>query len=109
MCFSARPTLKGDKLRDIKIKAGQEFVLSVIFEAAPAPEITWTLNGNKVTGNDHRGLKNEEEMTEVKVKMADKTDTGTYELTLTNDSGDVKTSCNVIVQGKIIRFLSGIC
>ncbi|XP_030829655.1 twitchin isoform X2 [Strongylocentrotus purpuratus] len=96
----ARPTLKGDKLRDIKIKAGQEFVLSVIFEAAPAPEISWTLNGNKVTGSDHVGLKNEEELTEVKVKMADKSDTGTYELKLTNDSGDVKTSCNVIVQDR---------
>ncbi|XP_041468950.1 twitchin-like isoform X3 [Lytechinus variegatus] len=96
----ARPELKGDKLRDVKIKAGQEFLLLVNFEGAPTPEISWTLNGNKVTGSDHLKLTNEEELTEIKVKMAERSDTGTYELKLTNESGDVKTSCNVIVQDR---------
>ncbi|XP_071479592.1 twitchin-like [Diadema antillarum] len=94
----ARPELKGDKLRDIKLKAGQDFTLTLKFEGAPPPTITWSLNGNKLSTSDRLTIKEEEEQTELKVRMAERSDTGTYELKLTNDAGDVKTSCNVNVQ-----------
>ena len=97
---TARPELKGDKLRDLKIKAGQDICLSVSFEGAPPPTITWKLNGQQVTPSERVSIKEGEESTELKVKMADRSHSGTYELTLSNESGDCKTSCEVNVQGK---------
>ncbi|XP_072021853.1 twitchin-like isoform X7 [Amphiura filiformis] len=96
----AKPYLKGEKLRDVTVKAGNKIVLNVLFDGSPAPAVEWKKNGEVVQASDHVHMVNEDENTLIQINIAERSDAGEYELTLTNDSGVCKAKCNVNVQGK---------
>lgn len=98
--LSAAPTLKIGQLKDIKVKAPQEFILEVTFDGSPLPTVAWTLNDQPLETNDHVRITNTETKTTVKVRESERADAGVYKLTLTNDSGTTTGECTVNVLGK---------
>ncbi|XP_071854761.1 twitchin-like isoform X8 [Apostichopus japonicus] len=95
----AAPTLKIGQLKDIKVKAPQEFILEVTFDGSPLPTVAWTLNDQPLETNDHVRITNTETKTTVKVRESERADAGVYKLTLTNDSGTTTGECTVNVLG----------
>ena len=96
--------MKGDRLRDITVKAGNKIALNVPFDGSPAPAVEWKKDGNVLQASDHVHIVNEDENTLVQINISQRSDAGEYELTLTNDSGVCKAKCNVNVQGSYRRY-----
>ncbi|CAH8497134.1 unnamed protein product [Schistosoma turkestanicum] len=103
-------------LKDITLKAGQELLLAAAWFGNPKPIPTWTLN-EKVIKPDGKLIQISDEpppppanpgpggaleqpaggTAVLRIPKARRSDGGNYELTLTNDLGQVKTSCHVEV------------
>ncbi|CAH8545499.1 unnamed protein product [Schistosoma haematobium] len=103
-------------LKDITLKAGQELLLAAAWFGSPKPNPTWTLN-EKVVKPDGKLIQISDEpppppanpgpggaleqssggTAVLRIPKARRSDGGNYELTLTNDLGQVKTSCHVEV------------
>ena len=88
----------------IKVIEGNDFVLPVNFEGTPPPIITWTKNGKKIDESKHIKIKTEGTSSQIKIKSAEKSDDGTYQLNLRNNIGEVKTACAVVVYSKLFKL-----
>ncbi|XP_038051694.1 twitchin-like [Patiria miniata] len=96
----SKPVLRIDRLKDLKLRAGQELKLHVPFDGSPPPDVAWKKNGSPLEPSEHVQIESTEEETTVRVKESQRDDTGEYELILTNDSGTLNAKCNVIVLDK---------
>ena len=88
-------------MTDIIVTKGDDIILPVNFECTPKPSIEWTKDGKKIRKSDRIKIKEEGTSTEVKIKSAEKSDDGKYELALMNHAGVEKTSCDVVVHGNL--------
>ncbi|XP_077990140.1 twitchin-like isoform X3 [Glandiceps talaboti] len=93
----AKPTLNPNALKDIKVKAGQNFAFEVPIDGAPPPTVTWKKNGEPVTPSDRVQEKSNETQAKLATQKAERGDSGEYELVLTNDQGTTSAKCKVNV------------
>ena len=84
----------------ITVIEGHDIVLPITFEGTPPPIITWTKNMKNIAESKRIKIKNEGASSQIKIKSAEKSDDGNYELTLTNNLSEVKTACAVVVYSK---------
>ncbi|XP_033640975.1 twitchin-like isoform X1 [Asterias rubens] len=96
----SKPVLRIDRLKDVKIRSGQELKLQVPFDGSPPPTVTWKKNGSELQPSDRVVIDNSDELTIVRVRETERDDTGEYELILTNDSGTLNAKCNVNILDK---------
>ena len=94
---SVRPAITSNMSRDLPVATGQDIILKVNFEGTPPPSIKWTKHGKKI---QKAQIKEGETSSELMISAAVPSDAGTYQISLKNDAGSVKASCNVAVQGK---------
>lgn len=93
-------------MKDINVKAGQNFQIHVPFTGFPKPTAVW-MNGTKEIEDDHRvHLKVADDHVLLTNTKAERGDSGRYRLTLKNASGQDSGSLNVNVIGKLICSLS---
>lgn len=99
--FLARPNLNMSNVKDINVKAGQNFQIQVPFSGFPKPTAVW-MNGIKEIEDDTRiNLKVAEDHVLLTNTKAERGDAGRYRLTLKNPSGQDSGSLNVNVLGKL--------
>ncbi|XP_052707844.1 twitchin-like isoform X13 [Crassostrea angulata] len=93
----ARPNLNMSNVKDINVKAGQNFQIQVPFSGFPKPTAVW-MNGVKEIEDDTRvHLKVAEDHVLLTNTKAERGDAGRYRLTLKNASGQDSGSLNVNV------------
>ncbi|XP_065941807.1 twitchin isoform X18 [Magallana gigas] len=93
----ARPNLNMSNVKDINVKAGQNFQIQVPFSGFPKPTAVW-MNGIKEIEDDTRVyLKVAEDHVLLTNTKAERGDAGRYRLTLKNASGQDSGSINVNV------------
>ena len=97
---TAPPVITRTWLEDLTIIAGEDIILSVNFVGVPPPFITWLLNGMEMRQSDRITFQKRDDFARVLVNGCNVSDTGTYELTLSNSAGEVNASCIVTVYGK---------
>lgn len=94
------PSFNKALLQDITVKVGQRFGWNIPIEAAPKPTAKWTLNGKELTVHDRVDFAVFNNKLSFDVTSALRTDTGRYNLTLTNDLGSFSASAQVTVLDK---------
>lgn len=95
------PKITSDlSIRDMIVIAGEEFKITVPFVATPRPKATWKINGEEILPDDR--IKNEITDTSCTFSnsKAKRTDTGSYNIKLTNSMGSDSASCRVLVVDK---------
>lgn len=85
----------------IVVKAGSSFRMDASFRGTPPPKAEWSREGKKLVSDGVR-VRTESSAygTEVIVKSALKSDTGTYTVTVTNKAGSDSGTVKVMVLGK---------
>lgn len=86
-------------LPDVRVRVGQTFYLDVPYVGEPMPDIVWSLDGKPILADKRVTVKNTESESVLNNLKSHREDSGTYTLTLSNDSGQDKVSCNVVVLG----------
>lgn len=86
------------KLRDITVREGEPFKISIPFKGSPIPTATWLVGGKPIFPDERVLI----ELTDGKIallhnKSAKRSDSGTYRITLTNDRGGDSAACSVTV------------
>lgn len=83
-----KPWINRDKLKTIKVKAGNNVKLDVDIKGEPAPEVTWSI-GERVIPTIDNNIKihNEDYLTNFLIKDATRKNTGTYKIKAENSSG----------------------
>ncbi|RWS15514.1 twitchin-like protein, partial [Dinothrombium tinctorium] len=93
-----KPRIDANAVKDITVKAGEEFQIVVPFTGFPKPEATWTLNDKPISPNDkHFASKVDEDKAVLTCPSAARGDTGPYTVMLKNPSGFDTIKCNVTV------------
>lgn len=97
--FSVAPKLESEKKLEPsqQIKAGSNFSQQFTFYGVPTPTITWTVNGNPVSGSSYSTAT---DYTTLSLKGCVGKDSGTYEVTATNEVGKDSQSFKLVVIGK---------
>ncbi|XP_041366543.1 twitchin-like isoform X3 [Gigantopelta aegis] len=95
-----KPKLDMSRVKDITVKAGQEFQIVVPFTATPKPKATWNLGDNTVDDSPRTTVKVDDNAAILAVAKAKREDAGRYTLTLKNPSGQETGSLNVNVLDK---------
>ena len=90
--------------KDKKVAPGNDINLQVNFEGTPRPTIKWTKDGKRIPSK--AVIKEGGTSAELRIKSSVLTDTGIYQISLKNDAGKVKASCNVVVHGKFACLFS---
>jgi len=92
------PKITSDlSLRDMTIIAGQEMSITVPFMAIPQPKQQWSINGYEVYADARISLEINSHEARFYNKKAKRSDTGTYNIQLTNSEGSDQGSCKVLV------------
>lgn len=81
------PLIDRNAIKEICIQAGKSFILNIPVSGEPPPEIKWDFMGKPLDFDDRLKIDNEEYRTKFIVKRALRSDTGTYNITATNNSG----------------------
>ncbi|XP_054161595.1 twitchin-like isoform X2 [Oppia nitens] len=93
-----KPIIDVDAVRDITVKAGQDFCISVPFTASPKPTASWAYNGKDVDSVDtHFMQKTTDNNAQLVCTNAQRGDTGKFMVTLKNSHGFDTITCNVKV------------
>ncbi|XP_071104533.1 twitchin-like isoform X3 [Haliotis cracherodii] len=103
-----KPKMDMTGVRDITVKAGQEFQIKIPFVATPKPKSTWKLGDDEVEESarttfkilDGKGHKLGEDVAVLAVAKSKREDAGQYSLTLKNPSGSETVHLNVNVLDK---------
>ena len=99
-CVPARcaPKITSDlSLRDMTIIAGHEISITVPFLAVPQPKARWSANGVELSPDERMRMEISEHQAHFYNKRAKRSDTGTYNIQLTNSEGSDQASCKVLV------------
>ncbi|XP_070200689.1 twitchin-like isoform X4 [Littorina saxatilis] len=95
-----KPKLDMSRIKDITVKAGQEFQIPIPFTGVPKPTAKWELNGNDLEVSPRVSSKLDADKVILAVAKAKREDTGKYTITLKNDSGTETGRVNVNVLDK---------
>jgi len=92
-------------LQPVIAKKDSCVTLDVNFRGTPELKVRWFHNGKDITDKKTfvRTLTITETMTVIVIKMITKKTTGRYEVVVTNNRGEAKTSATVLIEGKIIE------
>lgn len=104
MNILAAPKITSDlSIRDMTVKAGEEFTITVPFTGSPLPKPIWSVNGEEIIPDSRIKFDTSATETVFKNKCAKrKTDTGNYTIHLINNLGADSASCKVLVVGKFL-------
>ncbi|GAU87381.1 hypothetical protein RvY_00244-2 [Ramazzottius varieornatus] len=86
------------RMRDLVVREGEPFKISIPFKGSPVPTVSWIVNGSPLFPSDRVVI----ETTDGKVAMlhnksAKRADSGNYRVSLVNDKGSDSASCTVTV------------
>uniref|UniRef100_A0AC34RIM6 Twitchin n=1 Tax=Panagrolaimus sp. JU765 TaxID=591449 RepID=A0AC34RIM6_9BILA len=91
------PKINIGTLSDIRVRAGQPINLNVEFEGEPPPTVQWKINNQAFTGTDHAELIPKDYSSEINIISSVRKDTGTYQITVSNEYGSDSGTCTVVV------------
>ena len=74
--------------------------LKVTFTGIPTPEAAWFYNGKPLQPREGSSIVNEEGVTALVIDEAEKKDSGKYEVRVTNEGGEARSSGSLRVVGK---------
>jgi len=95
------PKITSDlSIRDMTVIAGEEFTITVPFNASPIPKPSWSINSDEVIQDDRVKFETSVTATVFINRCAKRSDTGKYTIRLTNSEGSDTASCRVLVVGK---------
>ncbi|KAK3703484.1 hypothetical protein RRG08_024788 [Elysia crispata] len=96
----AKPKLDMSGIKDINVKAGQEFTLKIPYTGTPKPTAKWELDGSDVADPPRITMTLEPEHAILHCAKAKREDAGKYQLTLKNAEGTETAKVNVNVLDK---------
>ncbi|XP_070534198.1 LOW QUALITY PROTEIN: twitchin-like [Ptychodera flava] len=85
---------------EVIVKAGQPLKLNAAFAGSPAPEAKWKKDGEEIKPKDMLKIDKAPTETTLTNRAPERADTGDYELTVSNDSGEDTAKVKVIVLDK---------
>ncbi len=92
------PKITSDlSLRDMTIVAGHEISVTVPFSASPQPKAKWSLNGAELLGGDRLRMEISPHEAHFYNKRAKRSDSGIYNIQLTNTEGSDQGTCKILV------------
>lgn len=91
------PKIDRNSIHEIKVRAGQNFQLDIPISGEPPPQIVWDFEGRPLQSDDRMKIVCDEKGTRFIVKRALRSDTGTFNITATNDSGKDSAEVRVTV------------
>lgn len=95
------PKITSDlSIRDMTVIAGEEFTITVPFNASPIPKPSWSINNDEVIQDDRIKFDTSVTATVYINRCAKRSDSGKYTIRLTNSEGSDTASCRVLVVGK---------
>lgn len=86
-------------MKDVKVGLGLPLVLEIQFVGEPQPEVTWLFGDKPMPDKVLVDVK--EGYTTLHFPPTKRGDSGSYNLSLVNDSGQAEGSINLIVQGAV--------
>ena len=86
--------------KDICICAGEKFILEIIFDAYPAPKISWFFEDEPIESTEEFKIVIEEQRTMIIVKQAILEDEGEYRVKIENEAGSLISTAYVTVLRK---------
>ncbi|UYV65935.1 unc-22 [Cordylochernes scorpioides] len=93
-----KPRIDAGKVKDITVKAGDEFEIYVPFSAFPKPTATWSIGNKEIEEtHPHYFTRLGDDYAILAVNKAERDDTAKYKLYLKNKSGFDSCYCNVTV------------
>lgn len=95
-----KPFINLDDLKNLVVKKGQTIKYDIRIGGEPPPEVVWDLNGKEVKPSSRVTIENTPKSTIITIKQAVRGDSGNMRLTLTNSSGTVSGSADVVVLDK---------
>lgn len=96
------PRIDVGAMKDIKVKAGQPFMLDIPIVGEPMPEVHWSRDGGDIETDDRVNFENSPTAAVLNNTCAKRGDTGEYMLTLVNESGRTHATCKVTVLGRYL-------
>lgn len=103
--LSDKPRIDASALKDIVVKAGEQFKITVPFTGFPKPEAIWSVGEKDIDDKDPRIYQKVDTDEAFLVnKSAKRSDTGPYKVFLKNKSGFDTAYCKVTVLGKIYIY-----
>ncbi|XP_059156398.1 twitchin-like isoform X4 [Physella acuta] len=90
------PKIDASKIKDIFVKKGENIEVNIPFDGAPVPRALWSKDGKHIDEGNLDTL-TEPKNTKLRIPAAQRSDTGQYELTLTNDAGEDKVPVKITV------------
>ena len=95
-----KPFILGDGLKNLVVKKGAMIKFDINFGGEPPPEVKWDLNGTEIKPSTKVSIDSNDKNSVIVVKNAVRADSGKMTLTLTNSSGTVSSTADVIVLDK---------
>jgi titin len=97
-------------LEPLVLRAGTSAAVEVPFVGSPQPKVTWWLGAGKLLGgNQLVRVETIHNLTTLVISQADRSDAGTYTLTLENQFGTSNLTVQVIVVGTFTLLVYGLC
>ncbi|XP_037070961.1 twitchin-like isoform X2 [Pollicipes pollicipes] len=87
-------------IRDMTVRAGEPFTISVPFTASPRPKPTWTVGGDEIFPDERIRFDTSDTESILSNKRAKRSDQGSYTIKLTNPVGYDTATCRVQVVDK---------
>lgn len=86
-----------DKLKDLKVKDGEQLVLKATVKGDPEPQVQWMKNGKHLASSDVIDLKYKNGSATLTINEVFPEDEGEYELIATNSVGKESTKCKLTI------------
>nr|KAG5709145.1 hypothetical protein BaRGS_028601 [Batillaria attramentaria] len=93
------PKIDADKVpKEIFVKQGEKIEIEIPYDGAPIPRAQWSKNGEHMP-EANLDTETVPKMTKLRIPGAQRSDTGEYELTLSNEAGTDKIPIKITVMG----------
>uniref|UniRef100_A0A915KJE1 Twitchin n=1 Tax=Romanomermis culicivorax TaxID=13658 RepID=A0A915KJE1_ROMCU len=91
------PKIAIGAMNDIKIRAGTPLILEVPFEAEPQPSVVFRRDDETLKNEDRHEIEIKDNFVGLRIFRSERGDSGQYSLTLRNEYGEDKGTCQVTV------------
>ncbi|XP_037026623.1 twitchin-like isoform X3 [Bradysia coprophila] len=95
-----KPFITGDKLKKIVIKKGEQVKYEIRYGGEPEPEVKWEKDAKILTSDNRIKIEKSAGTTILTIQNAVRSDSGKYKLILTNGTGTIDSTGEVIVLDK---------
>jgi len=84
--------------KEIRIRAGEPLNIDLAIQGAPTPVVAWKKNNEPVSnGQNNVELTSDDDQAKLKKPAAERSDSGLYQVKMTNDEGEDTIPINVVV------------